>query len=213
MSVKNIVLDTNSTKAKRIYKTLTNHGITSFNITASPGAGKTSILEKTILALRDKRNIAVIEGDIVPIDVERLNKLGIPVVLANTAGACHLDSTMLEQALHKLPLASIDLLFVENVGNLICPAHFPLGTSYTVTIASVPEGDDKPDKYPLLFSSANIILLNKIDLIPYCSFDISTFTESVKRINPASKIMPVSARSGEGLDQFIGFIQTLPSVQ
>lgn len=207
MSVKNIVLDTNAATANQIRKKLTSYGITSFNITASPGAGKTTILEKTILALRDKRKIAVIEGDIVPIDVERLSELEIPVVLADTFGACHLDASMINKALRHLPLESIDLLFVENVGNLICPAHFPIGTTYTVAIASIPEGDDKPEKYPLLFGNADVILINKIDLIPYCPFSIKRFTASVRKINKTAVILPISAHTNEGMLSWLSYVK------
>ena len=178
------------------------------NFMASPGAGKTSILLSTVEALRSDYRLAAVEGDLAStIDADRLMQAGVPAVQINTGGTCHLDAVMLQGALPKLPLEEIDVLIVENVGNLICPANFALGTHRSVLIASVPEGDDKPYKYPVMYRGVQAVLLNKIDLLPYFDFDVDYFRKGVEVLNPGLAFFPVSAKTGEGLDAFFAWLR------
>lgn len=179
------------------------HGILAVNIMSSPGAGKTAILEKAIPMLLEEFRIAVIEGDLMTSrDAERINALGIPVVQINTEGGCHLDANMINQALQQFNLEDLDLVIIENVGNLVCPSTYNLGEHEKVVVLSVPEGDDKPGKYPIMFQEAGICLLNKIDLLPYSNFNIYSFVKDVKSINPNMEIIMTSAITGEGLEQW-----------
>jgi hydrogenase nickel incorporation protein HypB len=167
---------------------------------ASPGAGKTSLVLQTIKALRDRVKVGVIEGDISStIDAQAVGKEGVPVVQINTGGECHLDANMIQNALNNLPLKAIDLLLIENVGNLVCPAEFNLGEHRKVLVASVPEGDDKPHKYPLMFTTVDAVILNKTDLLPYVKFNTDSFTKAVKGINAKVAIFPVSCTTGDGI--------------
>lgn len=178
------------------------------NIMSSPGAGKTSLLEKTIAALKGRYSIGVIEGDVATTaDAERIEKAGVPVVQINTGSACHLDGSMVMGALEEFDLGSIDLLIVENVGNLVCPAEFNLGERHKVMLLSVAEGDDKPLKYPLMFRESSALLINKTDLIPYTNFDMDKAKADSLSINPALSIMPVSCRTGEGLEAWYGWLE------
>lgn len=168
------------------------------NVMGSPGSGKTSLLEKTISELKDRFSFAVIEGDIKGcLDAERLAGLDIPVIQINTGGACHLDAFMVKKGLELLPLKDIDIVFVENVGNLVCPAEFEIGTSLNIIVSSVPEGEDKPLKYPLMFKTADICILNKIDILPYTDFNLETFTKYLKDISSAP-LIELSVKTGEG---------------
>lgn len=170
------------------------------NLISSPGAGKTSLVEKTILALRDQFRIGVIEGDIQSsYDAERVAALDTPVVQINTGGGCHLDANMVREALPKLSLGAIDLLIVENVGNLVCPAEFQIGEDAKVMILSTPEGADKPMKYPLIFTESQVMILNKIDLLPHVDFDRDKARRTALALNPDLEIFEVSCRTGEGL--------------
>jgi hydrogenase nickel incorporation protein HypB len=194
------ILGVNETRARANRARLDSLGIFTVNIMSSPGAGKTSLITATIKALRDRLRIGVIEGDVASsVDAEKINALGIPVIQINTAGGCHLDAAMVEKALDALPLDAIDLLLIENVGNLICPNAFALGEDRRVMIASLPEGDDKPYKYPAMFTDADVVLLNKTDLQPYLDFDREAFEKVVTGLNPDVVIFPVSCRTGEGL--------------
>ncbi len=178
------------------------------NFMASPGAGKTSVLLRTVEALRSDYRLAAVEGDLAStIDADRLMQEGIPAVQINTGGTCHLDAVMLQGALPNLPLEEIDVLIVENVGNLICPANFALGTHRSVLIASVPEGDDKPYKYPVMYRGVQAVLLNKIDLLPYFEFDVDYFRKGVEALNPGLAFFPVSAKTGEGLEAFFAWLR------
>ena len=181
----------------------------SINIMASPGAGKTSLIIKTIQKLAATTRIGVVEGDTAPvtIDADRVIAAGMPAVQINTGGDCHLDAVMLGNALPQLPLDSLDLVIVENVGNLVCPAAFRLGTHASVLVASIPEGDDKPYKYPNIYRGLDALVLNKIDLLPYVHFDIDYFTRGVQILNPNVSIFPLSCQSGEGLDGWIGWLE------
>jgi hydrogenase nickel incorporation protein HypB len=175
---------------------------------ASPGAGKTSVVLQTIRALKKKTRIGVIEGDIASsIDAETVAKEGVPVIQINTGGECHLESFQIQNALNNLPLPDIDLLLIENVGNLVCPAEFSIGEDLKVLIASVPEGDDKPYKYPLMFNTVDAIVLNKIDLLPYVKFDVDGFTKTVKTINPKVELFKVSCTTGEGIQPLAKWLQ------
>ena len=194
------ILGANEQIAQKNHELLASNKVFAVNIMASPGAGKTSVVIQTILALKDKVRIGVIEGDIASsIDAETVAKQGVPVIQINTGGECHLEANQLLNALNNLPLAEIDLLLIENVGNLVCPAEFNLGEHLKVLIASVPEGDDKPFKYPLMFNTVDAVVLNKIDLLPYVKFNVAGFTKTVKNINSKAEIFKVSCTTGEGI--------------
>jgi len=177
------------------------------NVMASPGAGKTSVIMETIKRLKGKTRVGVVEGDISSsLDAEAIGKEGVPVVQINTGGECHLDANMTATALGDLPLNDIDLLLIENVGNLVCPAEFSLGEDLRILIASTPEGDDKPFKYPLMFHEADVVLINKIDLLPYLKFDVDAFSKTIRGINRKVKIFPVSCTTGEGIEDWVSWL-------
>ena len=177
------------------------------NVMASPGAGKTSVIMETIKRLKGKTRVGVVEGDISSsLDAEAISKEAVPVVQINTGGECHLDANMTASALGDLPLKDIDLLLVENVGNLVCPAEFRLGEDLKILIASTPEGDDKPFKYPLMFHEADVVIVNKIDLLPYLKFDVDAFGKTIKGINRKVKIFPVSCTTGQGIDGWVEWL-------
>jgi len=201
------ILSANDQRAKENRELMDRNGIFAINITASPGAGKTSLIMETIRQLKAKTKIGVIEGDVSSsIDAETVAKEGIPVVQINTGGTCHLDATMLSNAFDNLPLQQIDLLFIENVGNLICPASFALGEDRNVLVASVPEGDDKPHKYPVMFSNADLVVLNKIDLLPHVDFDLQAFCEAVRGLNEKAHILEISCKTGQGTDRWVEWL-------
>ncbi len=173
------------------------------NIMAAPGAGKTSVIERTIEALRGQARVGVVDGDVAStIDADRVARLGIPAVQINTGGACHLDANMIATALPSLSLDEIDLLLVENVGNLICPTGFDLGEDLKVMIASTPEGDDKPYKYPGMFTAVDALLLNKVDLLPLLDFDLDYFRHGVEVLNPDVPFFLISCKTGEGVAEW-----------
>ena len=177
------------------------------NFMASPGAGKTSVILRTVQYLKDRYRMAGVDGDVATtIDADRMAATGIPAVQINTGGTCHLDAVMLSGALPKLNLDETDLLIIENVGNLICPASFKLGSHLDVLIASVPEGGDKPYKYPKMYRGVKAVLLNKIDLLPHFDFDIDYFRKGVEVLNPGLSFFAVSAKTGEGLDAYIEWL-------
>ncbi len=183
------------------------HGVCAINIMAAPGGGKTSLILRTIDALRHHLRIAVIEGDIAStVDADRVALKAVPVVQINTGGQCHLDAPMLRRALRQLPLANLDLLLIENVGNLICPVEFKLGEDLNVMIASVPEGDDKPYKYPNIFVAVDAVVINKIDLLPYVRFDVAAFRKLVLGMNPDAEIFEVSCETGQGIENWTAWI-------
>ncbi len=183
-------------------------GVFSINILASPGAGKTSLIEKTLPLLKGKLRVAAIDGDIATsIDSDRAAAAGAgAAVQINTGGTCHLDAVMLNGALEQLDLTQFDLLIVENVGNLICPANFKLGTHKTVLVASIPEGDDKPYKYPGTYRGVDVLIINKIDLLPYVDFRMDYFTQGVQALNPGIVTFPMSCRTGEGVDAWVDWL-------
>lgn len=183
-------------------------GIYTINLMSSPGAGKTSLLEKTIEGLAGRLKMAVIEGDLqTAYDAERIQKKGVQAVQINTDGGCHLDGNMIQIAMDALDLNDVDLLVIENVGNLVCPAEFNLGEHDKVTILSVTEGDDKPLKYPLMFQISSVLLVNKIDLLPYVNCSMETIRERARQLNANQKIFEVSCRTGEGLDPWLDWLE------
>jgi len=183
-------------------------GLLVINLMSSPGAGKTTLLEKTIDALNDTLRIGVIEGDIQSSrDAERIALKGVPAVQINTGGACHLDGNMIRDTFAEMDLDSLDLLVVENVGNLVCPAEFRLGEDFKVMILSVAEGDDKPSKYPLMFRESAVLLINKIDLLPYVDCSLAKIREEAFKINPHLTVFDVSCKTGEGLDLWTAWLK------
>jgi hydrogenase nickel incorporation protein HypB len=180
------------------------------NLMASPGGGKTSLILETIRRLRDEFRIAVIEGDIdSTVDAEKVAALGIPAVQLRTGGACHLDAPMIRMALDGMDLSAVDLLLIENVGNLVCPAEFDTGATIRAMILSVPEGDDKPLKYPLMFSVCDALVVNKIDYLPDPGFSIVALKERVLKLNPGIRIFEVSCRTGKGLDAWARWLREM----
>jgi len=178
------------------------------NLMSSPGAGKTSLLEQTIDRLKDKARIGVIEGDIQSArDAERIADKGIQAVQINTGGACHLDGNMIRDAVEQFDLAALDLLVVENVGNLVCPAEFNVGEAAKAMILSVTEGDDKPMKYPLMFQESKILLINKIDLLPYIDCDVNRIRTEAKQLNPEQTIIEISCTTGQGLNDWCAWLE------
>lgn len=177
------------------------------NLMASPGAGKTSLLMRTIGALQGTLSVGAIEGDTASqVDADKVATTGVPVVQINTGGGCRLDANMVRPALAQLPLDEIDVLLIENVGNLVCPAGLALGEHVNVLIASVPEGDDKPYKYPGMFLAVDAVVVNKVDLLPYLDFDMVAFRELIAGLNPGASIFEVSCTTGEGLDEWIAWL-------
>ena len=189
---------------------LARRGILSLNLMGSPGSGKTALLERTIPLLRKRYPVGVIEGDIAGIlDSRRLNRFRVPIVQVNTGGGCHLDASMIARALRHLPLERLRILFVENVGNLVCPAEFDLGFGKNVIVASVPEGDEKPAKYPLVFRVSDVCLLNKADLLRRAPFDERAFRRRAARAHPGMPVIPVSARTGRNFRQWMAYLENL----
>ena len=204
------VLSANDAIAARNKELLDAYNILTLNIMASPGAGKTSLVMSTIRKLQGQLRCGVIEGDVASsVDAEKVATLGVPVVQINTGGGCHLEARQVQYALADLPLGEIDLLMIENVGNLICPTAFLLGEALRIAVASVPEGDDKPLKYPALFHQAHAIALNKIDLAPYIDFNLPAFRERVAGLNPNAPIFEVSCTTGEGLDAWADWLREM----
>lgn len=201
------VTSANDAIAAQNRQILDKHRILTINLMSSPGAGKTSLILRTIEGLRDELRLAVIEGDVASkIDADKIDKQGIPVVQINTGGSCSLEAHMITSALDKLPLANIDVLFIENVGNLICPAEFALGEHKKVVISSIPEGDDKPMKYPLMFTEADGLVINKVDVLPHFEFALARFGKAVKGLNPKVKVFEVSCKTGAGIDAWCSWI-------
>ena len=177
------------------------------NLMGSPGSGKTTLLEKTLEKISGKVSVAVIEGDLFTArDAERIERLGVPVVQINTSGGCHLDAAMVKRAAESLELEEIQLLIVENVGNLVCPAEFDVGENFKATVLSITEGDDKPLKYPLIFKESAVVLLNKVDLLPYTNFSVETAREDLSTIHPGVEIIETSCTSGAGLDAWAAWL-------
>ncbi|MDR3361581.1 MAG: hydrogenase nickel incorporation protein HypB [Desulfovibrio sp.] len=204
------VLEANEKKAEDVRRLLSGHKILTLNLISSPGAGKTSLLERTLRDLSGEFQMAVIEGDLqTDNDARRVAATGAQAVQINTDGGCHLDSNMVLEALENLRLEGLDILFIENVGNLVCPVEFDCGEDAKVALLSVTEGDDKPEKYPLLFNLAKVMVLNKIDLLPYVDFDMSRARAFAVKLNRRLNIFELSCRSGEGLEQWYGWLREM----
>lgn len=206
------ILSANDQIATENRANLDKHHILSINIMASPGAGKTSFILKTIQGLQTAQphyRTGVVEGDTAPvtIDADKITAVGMPAVQINTGGDCHLDAVMLRSGLAQLPLADLDLLIVENVGNLICPAAFNLGTHLNVLIASIPEGDDKPYKYPAIYRGLDVLIINKTDLLPYVRFNMDYFRQGVEMLNPGLTTFAVSCATDEGIPAWMAFLR------
>jgi hydrogenase nickel incorporation protein HypB len=207
------VLEANEQLAEKNKALFRQEGLLVLNLMSSPGAGKTTLLERTIEALKDKIRIGVIEGDIQSTyDAERIAQKGVLAVQINTDGACHLDSRMIREALKEFDLSQLDLLVVENVGNLVCPAEFDVGEDYKVMILSVTEGDDKPLKYPLMFAKSSVLLVNKVDLLPYINTSVELIRKISLEINPKLEIFEVSCQNRTGLEPWFDWIlERVPS--
>jgi len=203
------ILSANDQLAFQNRQFLKSKGVFSINMMASPGAGKTSIILQTIDGLKNRLKIGVIEGDTaaVTIDADKVSDAGVPAVQINTGGDCHLDAVMVAGGLQQLPLDTIDLMIIENVGNLVCPAAFDLGTDINILIASVPEGDDKPYKYPAIYRGIDVLILNKMDLLPYIKFRPDYFKQGVEMLNPGLTTFPVSCVTGEGIPDWLDWLE------
>jgi len=203
------ILDANERIAEENKKMFKEAGVYVINLMSSPGAGKTSLLERTINAIKDKVKVGVIEGDITGTnDAERIDRLGVPVVQINTEGACHLDANMIADSAKELPLKDLDLLFIENVGNLVCPAEFKVGEDIKVMILSLTEGDDKPLKYPLMFQESSVLIINKIDLKDLLDVSVDKIRKDALSLNPKIKIFEVSCKTGQGIDEWTNSLLT-----
>jgi hydrogenase nickel incorporation protein HypB len=204
------ILEANETIASRNQQLLDKHKVFAINIMSAPGAGKTSLILQTLTRLKDRLNIAVIEGDVAStVDAEKVQGKAKAVVQINTRNmpeSCSLIAAMIESALKDMPLDNIDLLLIENVGNLICPAEFTLGEHKRVVISSLPEGDDKPIKYPLIFIDADAVIINKMDLLPHVDFDIAAFRRSITGLNPKVEVFQLSCKTGEGIERWCSWI-------
>jgi len=208
VSVVENILSANDRLAASNREQLDAAGVFAINLMASPGAGKTSLITRTVEALRDEFSIGAVDGDVATtLDADRIAASGIPAVQINTGGACHLDAVMFQEALPQLPLEELELLIVENVGNLVCPASFDLGVHRNVLIASVPEGDDKPYKYPVMYRGVDVVLLNKIDVLDIFEFDVDYFRRGVEALNPGLAFLPLSCKTGEGLEAWFAWLR------
>jgi len=202
------VLASNDALAAAQLKQLDRHGVLGINIMSGPGAGKTSLVERTAEALSRKYRIQVIEGDIQgDLDARRVTAKGVRCIQINTQGACHLDGLMLGPALAEIDFAELDLLLIENVGNLVCPAEFTLPVHYTVTVISTPEGSDKPAKYPLIFTKSDVLIINKVDLLPFVDFDITALKKAVRKLKPGIAFIEMSAKTGDGVDKWVAWLE------
>jgi hydrogenase nickel incorporation protein HypB len=207
VNVMSDILKANDLLARDMKTMLTGRGIVSWNVMGSPGSGKTSVLERLIPMLRQKAKAAVIEGDLATSrDAERIAKTGAQAVQINTKGGCHLDAAMVRSALEKIGLDGLKILFIENVGNLVCPSEFALGETGRIIVSSVTEGDDKPEKYPPMFRTGDLVLLNKMDLVKLTSFNMDAFKRGMKRVNPRAAVIPVSASDGAGFPELLDWI-------
>ena len=207
LEIKQSVFADNDRRAQLLRQELKEKKLFLLNLMSSPGSGKTTTLMRTIEALRDTLRIGVMEADIdSDVDARRISRSGVRVIQLHTGGMCHLDAEMTRQGLEGLDTAELDLVILENVGNLVCPAEFDTGATKNAMILSVPEGDDKPLKYPLMFSLCDVVLVNKIDVLPYFDFDLERCREYVHRRNPQAKIIPICAKTGEGIGEWTDWL-------
>jgi hydrogenase nickel incorporation protein HypB len=208
ITIERKVLEKNDEIARQNRLFFREHGVLVLNLVSSPGSGKTSILEKTLERLRNTMNMAVIEGDVqTDLDAQRVARYGVPVVQLVTGGGCHLEANLVRDGLANMDLNGIDLLFIENVGNLVCPANYDLGEAIKVVVLSTTEGDDKPLKYPGMFRNSRVLLLNKIDLIPYINCDLNALKNNALRINPALRIFEISCTTGAGIAEWCSWLK------
>ena len=208
LKIKEGIFDQNKKEADELRENLKKEGVFLINLMSSPGSGKTTTLLRTIENLKDKLEIGVLEADIdSDVDAKTISKTGVKVIQLHTGGMCHLDASMTKQGLDGLGYENLDLVVLENVGNLVCPAEFDTGSHSNVMILSVPEGDDKPLKYPLMFSICDVLIVNKIDVIDYFDFDMDAVTKRAKALNPDIKIIPVSAKTGEGIEEWSNWLK------
>ena len=208
VQVERDLLAANDSWARRNRERFAAAGTLCLNLVSSPGSGKTTLLVRTVAALAARRNVGVIEGDQqTSNDADRIRATGVPAVQVNTGKGCHLEAPMVAKALEKLRLGPGGVLFVENVGNLVCPALFDLGEAHKVAILSVTEGEDKPLKYPDMFRAADLVLINKVDLLPYLDFDVDLCEANARRVNPSVEVLRVSARTGEGMDAWLAWLE------
>lgn len=202
------ILEANERVAEHNRQHFEAHGVYVINLMSAPGAGKTSVLEQTIKHIKDEYKLGVIEGDLMTtIDADRISAMGIPAHQITTGTVCHLDSAMIHGALHQFNIEGLDLLFIENVGNLVCPAEFNLGEDLRVMVYSTVEGAEKPKKYPLMFHQADAVLLNKIDLLPYAGVSREELERNVREVSPETTILPISCRTGEGIGAWIDWLK------
>ena len=201
IEVKQSVLASNEQKADELRSKMKEKGTLLINLMSSPGSGKTTMLRRTIKALKGELDIAVMEADIdSDVDAAAISEVGAQTIQLHTGGMCHLDAAMCAQGLEGLAAGDVDVIFLENVGNLVCPAEFDTGAGVNVTILSVPEGDDKPLKYPLMYQVCDLVLVNKTDVMPYFDFDLDTLCKNVAMRNPKARVIPISAQTGDGMD-------------
>ena len=208
LEIKQSVFENNDREADKLRSELKKDKVFLLNLMSSPGSGKTTTLQRTIVALKDEFRIGVMEADIdSDVDAATIEKTGAKVIQLHTGGMCHLDAGMTRQGLEGLDVNDVDFAILENIGNLVCPAEFDTGSSKNAMILSVPEGDDKPLKYPLMFSICDVLLINKIDVLPYFDFDMEACEKYVRRLNPNMKIIPISARTGEGIEEWADWLR------
>ena len=201
------VMDWNEDVSEEVKETLSSHHICMINVMGSPGTGKKSLITSLIDKLRKDWRVGVIEGDIAgQVDAERIADLGIPAIQLNTDGACHIEAMSIQHILPELPLDNLDVIFVENIGNLVCPAEFRIGESLRITILSIPEGDDKVEKYPLMFTDTDCLVLNKYDMLPYFDFDEKRVCANYETVNPGAPLYRISNRTGDGIQELSDFI-------
>ena len=207
LEIKQSVFKNNDEQADKLRRELKEKGVFLLNLMSSPGAGKTTTLKATIAALKDKVKIGVMEADIdSDVDAKRIAEMGVKAIQLHTGGMCHLDAEMTRQGLDGLETGDVELAILENVGNLVCPAEFDTGAVKNAMILSVPEGDDKPLKYPLMFSICDVVIINKIDVLPYFDFDVEKCKEYIKRRNPNAKVFMICAKTGEGVDEWANWL-------
>lgn len=209
IEVKRSIFDNNDRQAEQLRRELKEKRVFLLNLMSSPGSGKTTTLQRTIEALKEELKIGIMEADIdSDVDARTIENMGVKVIQLHTGGMCHLDADMTRQGLDAMGTGSVDLAVLENVGNLVCPAEFDTGAVKNAMILSVPEGDDKPLKYPLMFSVCDVVLINKIDVMPYFDFDLEKCRENIRLRNPEAKVIPISAKTGEGVDAWADWLRT-----
>lgn len=208
IEVKQSVLASNDQKANELRSKMKEKGTLLINLMSSPGSGKTTMLRRTIKALKGELDIAVMEADIdSDVDAAAISEVGAQTIQLHTGGMCHLDAAMCAQGLEGLAAGDTDVIFLENVGNLVCPAEFDTGAGVNITILSVPEGDDKPLKYPLMYQVCDLVLVNKTDVMPYFDFDLDTLCKNVAMRNPKARVIPISAQTGDGMDAWYRWLR------